>query len=288
VDVAGQYEPGQVRRLHGADEGHPRAEAVLDDLVDVLGAGDPPVAQGDRLPPHGVLETVAQEAWHVLEDADGHLARLLHEGDDRFEGGLPRLLAADHLHAGKNMRGVPEVGPEEAVPLLQGSRDLGDADGRCVARENGIGGREALHLGEYRSFQLQILQDGLEDVLAAAAERFQGVAEGDAVQAVGDVGRFGQSEVDEHPEVGLDPPLGRIERRPVRVVEADVVARRGKDLRDAVPHETGPDHADAPDVPELHHDAFLSLPLVGFQMTMKHFTSSGPTDSPQWGMPESK
>ena len=91
----------------------------------------------------------------------------------------------------------------------------------------------------------------------------EGRAGGDPAETACDIFRFGQAEGDKRFEVRFDLSLRSLESGLVRVIEVHIVARRGEDLCDAVPHEAGPDHADATDVLELHAYAFLSLPLVG-------------------------
>ena len=147
MNIPRQHQSGQIGRFQGADQGHAEAEAVFDDLVDILGAGDFVVQERYGFAPQGMLETVAEKSGNILEHPDGHFPHFFHQPIDRVEGFLRRCGPLDHLDAGDDMGRVPEVGSQETCFVPKGGADLGDAQGGCVAGQDGVRRRQFFDRG---------------------------------------------------------------------------------------------------------------------------------------------
>ena len=233
MDREGQLEADQVGVLHRAERGEPWAEAVLDHGVDRLRVADPFVDELEGFAPERVLEPVADEAGLVEADPDRDLA----DRGEKVEGALDRVvfgaLAADHFDQRHQVGRVPPVGPDGAAGVLNAGEDLGRADRRGVRGEDGAGGGDRVEAGEDLPLQSQVLGRGLEDE-ARAGERALGTSlEADAGQGLG---------VGAHRLEGTGDPLrSRGKGLGDRVVDGDLVARRGEAGGDPRAHQAAAD-----------------------------------------------
>jgi hypothetical protein len=118
VDILGEVEADQVRLLQRPEHAKPRAEALLDDIVDRFRVADAGRHQRDRFALERVLQPVADEAWNVAMDEYRMTA------DRPQDGGQPigrRTIGIAHqhnLHQRHEMRRIPEMRAEHAVFML--------------------------------------------------------------------------------------------------------------------------------------------------------------------------
>src|SRR6266498_2786286 len=114
VDGQRQIGADEIGVLERTQDREPPAEARLDDGIHGLCIANPALDQGDRLPPQGVLQAVADEAGHVLFDMHRHFARRFMQRHGPVDRLLRRPFCADHLHQRHEIGWIPPVGAERA------------------------------------------------------------------------------------------------------------------------------------------------------------------------------
>ena len=168
-------------------------KAQLDGQVDGLGVGHAGHQQVHGLADHGVLQAVAQEAGHVLLDAQGDLVQPLPDLAGPVHGFVRGVLPADDLEDGDDVGGLEEVGTGDAVGMGHALAELGDGQAGGVARQHRVPGGRRVHAPEDLLLGLEVLGDRLDDELRGA-DRF--LQPGGRADAAGHRGRRSRPSAD--------------------------------------------------------------------------------------------
>ena len=136
-DVGVDVEPGHVRDRERPEEWKPEAERRTHHLVDLLGGGDALLDDPRRLPEHGELDAVGDEARAVADD-DGGLAEPRERSTTFSTTSSSVDAVADDLDAGNEKRRHEPVHAQEPLRSSQPRRQLSDRDRRRVRRDHRI------------------------------------------------------------------------------------------------------------------------------------------------------
>ena len=160
---------------------HGPACPVRQRLVEVLGAHPRLVQHAHAVVEERDQDPVDDEAGRVVA-ADGLLARALCPFVGRIDGFVRRLLGPHDLDERQQRCRVEEVHADHALRTLGRLGDVGHGERGRVRREDRLGPRDAVELGEELPLRAELLDDRLDHEVA--------------VREVGDLGR--RLELSEH------------------------------------------------------------------------------------------
>jgi hypothetical protein len=169
-------------------------------------------------------------------------------------------LAAGHELDGVELRRLLEVHVEHALGVLHLVDDQPAGQRRGVRGEDGVGGGEAVELGEHLDLEVDALRDGLDDEPRA-------VDRGGELLGHRDAARPGRPQVERvlnGGDVLLDVVAAGPELVGRRVEDADVAAAGGEHRRDQAAERPGPHDRDRTPVDvfgeRVRHRDLLSWP----------------------------
>ena len=161
MDRLHEVQPDEVAVLNRPDGRQSQPERQPRDAIDVLSRRHALLDQCDRFPPHRVLQPVADEAGHVLLDADGDLADRFEQPANRsnFSAGVSR--AANHFDHRHQMRRVPEMGPDQQMGRPAAAAHLGDRQPAGRRNHHRAAFDRRSHAREQRGLLVQVLGDAI-------------------------------------------------------------------------------------------------------------------------------
>jgi hypothetical protein len=171
-----------LERTHGVSEGGAAGD------VDVLDARDALLEQEDRFVAQRVEDPVGDEAGDLLAQHHRLLAELLHQRDDRVDGGVGRGRPAHDLDAAHDQRRVEEVHVGDAARAAGGVGELRGHDRRGVRGEDRVRRCGLVEPGEDLPLDLQLLDRGLDHQVRAGRGGVEVGAEREARERGVDVG----------------------------------------------------------------------------------------------------
>ncbi len=189
------------------------------------------------------------EAAAVVDD-DRRLADLLDDVVGLGQRDVGGLLALDDLDQRHLVDGAEEVQADEVLRAVDAGGELGDRQRGGVGAEQRVGVHVLGDLGEHLVLERGVLEDGLDDEVAAGEVGRVGGG-GDAAEQLGLLLLGGAALGDRLVEQGLAVGLALLGVGGLDVLEDDVHAGLGAHVGDAGAHHPGAEDADLGGLPRL-------------------------------------